>query len=42
MGLQNTKENVFHGFRNLVIWLWKSFEINFVKAFRKNHRIISK
>ena len=24
MGLQNVNENVFHGFGNLVIWLWKS------------------
>ena len=22
---QNTYENLFHGFGNLVIWLWKSF-----------------
>ena len=27
MGLQNTNENVYHGFGNLVIWLWKSFGI---------------
>ena len=24
MGFQNANENVFHGFGNLVIWLWKS------------------
>ena len=23
--LQNGNENVFHGFGNLVIWLWNSF-----------------
>ena len=25
MVFQNAKENEFHGFRNLVIWHWKSF-----------------
>ena len=25
MEFQNAKENVSHGFGNLVIWLWKSF-----------------
>ena len=25
MGFQNANENEFHGFGNLVIWLWKSF-----------------
>jgi len=24
MGFQNVNENIFHGFENLVIWLWKS------------------
>ena len=32
MGLQNANENVFHGFRNLVFWHWKSFGI-IVKGF---------
>ena len=25
MGFQNANENVLYGFRNLVIWHWKSF-----------------
>ena len=25
MGFQNANENEFHGFGNLVIWVWKSF-----------------
>ena len=25
MGFQNANENEFHGFENIVIWLWKSF-----------------
>ena len=26
MVLQNANRNAFHGFGNLVIWFWKSFE----------------
>ena len=32
MGFQNASENVPHSFENLVIWLWKSFEV-FLKVF---------
>ena len=31
IGFQNANENDFHGFGNLVIWLWKSFG-NFSKG----------
>jgi len=31
MGFQNAKENEFHGFGKLVIWLWKTFR-NFLKG----------
>ena len=26
MGLHNTNKNEFHGFGNLILWLWKSVE----------------
>ena len=31
MEFQNLNENEFHGFGNLIIWLWKSFG-NFFKV----------
>ena len=32
MGFQNVSEIVFHGFGNLVNWLWKSFGHMFNKS----------
>jgi len=39
MGLQNANENNFHGFGNLVIWLWKSFG-HFSKGVCTDHVLV--